>query len=274
MSGARIESLVRRSILYTAPRHIPCKGRGAEKPMRIPLWLEMSGRRVLVVGGGNVGTRRALMFRGAGAEVRVVAKWFSKRLTEAAERDNGIRLIEADAGNEEELKPHIEWADIVVIATDNEEVNNLVWRLAEKHRRWVNDATNAGRTQVVVPYMGEAYNGGLKVAVTSEGRTGVAARNALQKILECLERDEKLRILYDVMARLKPVLKKHIAVAKQRIPIYYEVEELVKPLIEERKPLEEILEEVASYLAKRLNEIRIGARKEQLLQELLSTGKD
>ncbi len=242
--------------------------------MRIPLWLEMSSRRVLVVGGGNVGTRRALMFRGAGAEVRVVAKWFSNKLVEAAKKDNGIKLIEADAGNEEELEPHVEWADIVVIATDNEEVNNLVWRLAEKHRRWVNDATNAERTQVVVPYMGEVYNGGLKVAVTSEGRTGVAARNALQKILECLERDEELRLLYDVMARLKPVLKRHVAVAKQRVPIYYEVEELVKPLIEKRKPLRKILEDVASYLAKRLGEIGVRAEKEQLLQELLGAEKD
>ncbi len=242
--------------------------------MRIPLWLEMSGRRVLVVGGGNVGTRRALMFREAGAEVRVVAKWFSNKLAEAAKRDNGLRLIETDASNKEELEPHIKWADIVVIATDNKEVNNLVWRLAEKHRRWVNDATDAERTQVVVPYMGEAYNGGLKVAVTSEGRTGVAARNALQRILECLERDEELRVLYDVMARLKPVLKKHVAVAKQRIPIYYEVEELVKPLIKKRKALEEILEDVASYLAKRICEIGVRAGKEQLLQELMSIGED
>ncbi len=237
--------------------------------MRIPLWLEMSNRRVLVVGGGNVGTRRALMFRRAGAEVRVVAKWFSDKLAEAAKKDNGIRLIEADASNEEELEPHVEWADIVVIATDNEEVNNLVWRLAEKHRRWVNDATNAERTQVVVPYMGEAYNGGLKVAVTSEGRTGVAARNALQRILKCLERDEELRLLYDVMARLKPVLKKHVPIAKQRIPLYYEVEDLVKPLITKLEPMDEILGRIADYLSNRFKEMGLRVDRDQLIQELL-----
>ncbi len=237
--------------------------------MRIPLWLEMSNRRVLVVGGGNVGTRRALMFRRAGAEVRVVAKWFSDKLAEAAKKDNGIRLIEADAGNEEELEPHVEWADIVVIATDNEGVNNLVWRLAEKHRRLVNDATNAERTQVVVPYMGEAYNGGLKVAVTSEGRTGVAARNALQRILKCLERDEELRLLYDVMARLKPVLKKHVPIAKQRIPLYYEVEDLVKPLITKLEPMDEILGRIADYLSNRFKEMGLRVDRDQLIQELL-----
>ena len=239
--------------------------------MRIPLWLEMSNRHVLVIGGGNVGTRRALMFRNAGATVRVIAKWFSPRLAEAASKDPGIELIEADAGDEKLLEKHIMWADIVVIATDNEQVNSLVWRIARQHRRWVNDATNAERTEVVVPYMGEVYSGGLKVAVTSEGRTGVAARNALQKILNCLEEDKELRTLYEVMARLKPVLKKHIRVAKQRIPVYYEVEEIVKPLIEEGKPLKEILSAVAKHLENIIRSNGGNVSREQLLQELLGT---
>lgn len=238
--------------------------------MRIPLWLEMNNRRVLVIGGGNVGTRRALMFRNAGAIVRVIAKWFSPRLVEAAGKDPGIELVEADAGNEKLLEKHIEWADIVVIATDNEEINNKVWRITQRYRRWVNDATNAERTEVVVPYAGEVYGGGLKIAVTSEGRTGVAARNALQKLIECLEDDEELRTLYEVMARLKPVLKKHLRVAKQRIPVYYKVEEIVKPLIRERKPLREILFVVANYLEEIIRSQGVNISKDQLLQELLS----
>ncbi|MET1101026.1 MAG: NAD(P)-dependent oxidoreductase [Pyrodictiaceae archaeon] len=236
--------------------------------MRIPLWLEMNGRRVLVVGGGSVGTRRALMFRRAGAEVRVVAKWFSGKLAEEAERDEGIRLVEADAGNMEALEPHIEWADIVVIATDNEEVNRKAWSLAKKHRKWVNDATNAERTEVVVPYAGEVFDGGLRVAVTSEGKTGVAARNALKRIIKCLEEDNALKTLYEAMKRLKPVLKKHVATAKQRIPIYYEVEEQIHPLIEQGKPLDQVLEAIAAYLEKRLAQLGAKTSREQLLQEL------
>ncbi|BEP17380.1 bifunctional precorrin-2 dehydrogenase/sirohydrochlorin ferrochelatase [Pyrofollis japonicus] len=236
--------------------------------MRIPLWLEMRGRRVLVVGGGSVGTRRALMFLDAGAEVKVVAKEFSEKLREAAAKNNRLTLVEGDAGNKEFLRPLVEWADIVVVATDNELVNSRVWELAKKARKWVNDATSAERTEIVVPYSGEVYGGGLRVAVTSEGKTGVAARHALHRIIKCLEEDKELRMLYEAMRRLKPVLKKHVAVAKQRVPIYYEVEEQILPLIQQGASLEEVLETMANYLEKRLRQLGVEADKQHLLGEL------
>ncbi|KSW11484.1 hypothetical protein CF15_01135 [Pyrodictium occultum] len=193
--------------------------------MRVPLWVEMSGRRVLVVGGGGVGTRRALWFRRAGAIVRVVGLQFSGELEDRARSDPGLELIRMDASDAEGLRGHVEWADIVVVATDNPRVNETVWRLARSLRRWVNDATDAARTEIVVPYTLDLYGGGLRVAVTTEGRTGVAARHARDRIRDCLESDARLQALYEAMWRVKPVLKTLIPRAKDRVPIYYRVEE-------------------------------------------------
>ncbi len=215
---------------------------------RLPFWLELEGRRVLVVGGGRVGARRALMFRGAGALVRVVSLDFVGELVEAAERDPGIELVRLDASRVELLRPHVEWSDIVVIASSSVEVNEAAWRLARELRRWVNDATDASRTEVVVPYRAELLGGALKVAVTSEGRSGVVARHALERIRGCLEGDRFLETLYEVMWRVKPVLKSLVADGRRRFPIYFRVEEAVLPHAE-RGDLEAALETAARVLA-------------------------
>ncbi len=190
--------------------------------MRIPLWIEASTLRVLVVGGGNVGTRRALKFHDAGAEVRVLSLWFTDKLVEAAKRSKRISLIKASAEDIELLEENVKWADIIVIATDNPKVNELVWDIALKYRKLVNDATNAKRTHIVVPYEGEVH--GIRIAVTSEGRSGIAARWARDRIINYLERDYVVKTLYDVMSSVKLVLKKLLPVAKKRIPIYFEIE--------------------------------------------------
>lgn len=192
--------------------------------MRIPLWLEMKGKRVLVVGGGNVGTRRALKFLEAGAHVRVLSLYFSDTLREEASKNPRLELVEGDASREDVVREHVGWADIVVIATDKPEINSLVWNIAKSMRKWINDATNAERTEVVVPYEGTVFDG-LRFAVTSEGKSGVAARWARDRIKRYLESDLELRTLFEAMTYAKQFMKKIIPDAKKRFPIYFEIEE-------------------------------------------------
>ncbi len=217
--------------------------------MRIPLWVEVEGRRVTVFGGGNVGTRRALMFRDAGATVRVVGLYFSKELKERAKFDNGIILVEADARNRDVVRENVEWADIVVIATSDDEVNKTVWETAKALGKWVNDATNAMRTDIVVPYTLEILDGAVKIAVTSEGKSGVVARRTRDIIRECLRRRNDIAILYEVMWRVKPVLKQLIPDGRQRFPVYFEVEKVVADKIGV-SDVNTLLEEAAKVIAR------------------------
>ncbi len=179
--------------------------------------------KILVVGGGAVGTRRALWFHDAGAVVKVVAKEFSVDLEKTAAKSHRLELIKADVLADENLvEKLVNWADIVVIATDNPGVNEAIWKLAVRHRKLVNDATNAERTHIVVPYTAEVW--GLRIAVTSEGKSGVAARRARDRIVKCLESDEELKTLYETMVRVKKMLKEKIREPKKRIPLYFAIE--------------------------------------------------
>lgn len=86
--------------------------------MYYPLFIDFTGKKVLIVGGGRVGARRAKYLLSAGAEVTVLSKEFSKGL-----EDSKAELVKADA-----FKTDIDYSRyfLVVAATDDEKVNNKV----------------------------------------------------------------------------------------------------------------------------------------------------
>ena len=197
--------------------------------MRIPLFIEASRLRVLVVGGGKVGTRRALKFHNAGAKVLVLAKEVSDEIKNA-----GIQFMETEV-NEELLKDILKDFDLVVIATNSPQVNDMVYNVARKMNKLINDATDASRSDVVVPFEIEVK--GMRVALTSEGVAGVAAHVAIELIKECLERSQLVDAIYSFMKEIKPWLKENVKDPRKRMPLYWNLvlrDDILKLLIEGR----------------------------------------
>lgn len=180
--------------------------------MKIPLWVEASRLNVLIFGGGSVGTRRARHFLSAGARVRILAKSISPEA-----KTLGVEIKEVDLWQYDPSED-LEWANIVVIAVDNRELAERLFRMAVAKGKLVNDATNAERTHVVVPY--ERQISGLRVAVTSEGVAGGAARLSLDVIEECVK-NSWVPVLYQVYGQLKAEAKSTISDVKRRMEFYY-----------------------------------------------------
>ncbi len=88
--------------------------------MRFPLFIDLTGRAVVVVGGGTVGLRRAAALRRFGARVTVVAP----ALREALE---GVDWVER-AYREGDLQG----AFLAVAATDDRAVNHAVYEEAKR----------------------------------------------------------------------------------------------------------------------------------------------
>ncbi|ADN50142.1 precorrin-2 dehydrogenase/sirohydrochlorin ferrochelatase family protein [Vulcanisaeta distributa] len=189
--------------------------------MRVPLFIEFSGRNVLVVGGGGVGTRRAIKFLLAGANVRVLSLEFSNELLRYAEQGKVV-LIRSDANDEELLRRNIEWADLVVIATNDPVINGKVRELARNMRKFFNDATNAEETEVVVPF--ESEINGIRIAVTTEGLSGIVARRTLDKIINILREDEELMNMARVWYAVKSKLKEVVSDVRTRLSLYMELD--------------------------------------------------
>lgn len=190
----------------------------------IPLYVNLEGFRVLVVGGGRVGEGRALLFSRAGARVTVAALEFTDRLRRVAE-SGSLRLVRVKLPEEwGKLSRLVDESDLVVVALPDPGLAARLAGEALSKGKLVNNAVDYRRGNVVVPFRGSTSYG-IHFAVTSLGRAGVAARVAAEKVRECLEGDGELRVLYESMARLKEWLKANVPDPRVRLPVYFKVAE-------------------------------------------------
>jgi siroheme synthase-like protein len=132
--------------------------------------IALHGERIaaVVVGGGSVGTRKALALADAGAQVRVVSPVVTAELDEA-ERLRRITIVrEAYRGD------HLERATLVIAATDSREVNARIALDANVRGKLVNitDYPDEGNFHTMAMHR----SGDVTIAVTAGGVPGAAAR--------------------------------------------------------------------------------------------------
>jgi siroheme synthase-like protein len=150
-------------------------------PRYLPLGLDLRGRRCLIVGGGNVGTRKARALRRAGAAVTIVSPTLTAQLAGEAEAGH-VRWV-AEAFRAE----HLGEALLVVAATNDQTVNAAVVREAARRGALVCDASSAERSQVIFAACLEAQ--GFTVAVFTDGRDPALAARTRDRIAALLGDD-------------------------------------------------------------------------------------
>ena len=99
-----------------------------------PLFVQMAGRRCLVVGGGAVARRKVESLLEAGASVVAVSPEFSKAFDDLAWRHRECLLLERQAYATRDLASFA----LVVAATDSDAVNAQVADDAKRAGVWVN----------------------------------------------------------------------------------------------------------------------------------------
>lgn len=162
-----------------------------------PLFVDLRGRRVVVVGGGVVARRKVTALLEAGARIRVVAP----RLLDELQ-------AEADAGRLDHVADvfaatHLDDAWLVVAATDDAAVNEAVADAARARRLWANVVDDVERSTVQVPARVE--RGPLQVAISSGGAAPMLARH-LRERLET-ELDESWADLARLLARYRRLIR-------------------------------------------------------------------
>jgi uroporphyrin-III C-methyltransferase/precorrin-2 dehydrogenase/sirohydrochlorin ferrochelatase len=142
---------------------------GVDENMPYPAGLMLRGRRVVVVGGGQVAQRRVPSLLAAGADVLVV----SPQVTPAIEGLRAEITWHARAFEESDL----DGAWYVIAATDSRAVNEAVSRAAEERRIFCVRSDDAARATAWTPAVGR--HDGVTVAVLSnrEPRRSAALRD-------------------------------------------------------------------------------------------------
>jgi uroporphyrin-III C-methyltransferase/precorrin-2 dehydrogenase/sirohydrochlorin ferrochelatase len=137
--------------------------------VRLPLHLDLRGKRVLVVGTGPVGVRRARALAACGADVRVVAVDAPDDLELPVERR---AFAESD----------VDGCWLVLTCTGT--VDATVAAACESRRIWCGRSDDAAQSDVWVPAIGRTDE--VLVSVTSgrDPRASVALRDAIVAGLE------------------------------------------------------------------------------------------
>jgi precorrin-2 dehydrogenase / sirohydrochlorin ferrochelatase len=133
-----------------------------------PIALHAERLSTVVIGGGSVGTRKALALADAGASVQVISPIVSPELEEA-ERLRRVTIV-----RETYNARHVDRATLVVAATDSREVNAQIAVDANSRGKLVNitDYPDEGNFHTMALHR----SGDVTIAVSSGGVPGAAAR--------------------------------------------------------------------------------------------------
>lgn len=142
-----------------------------------PIFLRLKDQPVVVIGGGEVAARKALLLARAGAVITIVAPQLCESLQQ--------RLARAEVQHcAEEFRPeHLDGARLVVAATDVQSVNAWVSRSAEARRIPVNVVDDRELSRFIMPAIVDRSP--VIVAVGSSGDAPVLTRR-LREQLEAL----------------------------------------------------------------------------------------
>lgn len=144
-----------------------------------PLFAQLRGRRVLVVGGGIVAQRKAQSLAAAGADVLIGATAFTEELERMAARGEVLlRHGQFDPA----------WLDgawLAVAATQDQAVNRAVARAAEARRIFANVVDDAELSSFQVPSVVDRSP--LVIAISSGGTAPVLARRVRERLETLLD---------------------------------------------------------------------------------------
>jgi len=150
----------------------------------LPVGLRVEGKHCLVVGGGAVGTRKALNLARAGANVTVISPSVTEELTEQI-KSGGIRWIETPFEQR-----HLDGVFLAVAATDDPTLNAEVVRAAGQRGTLVCDASSAERSELTFGALLERDDA--TGALFTGGRDPARARRLRDRIAQLLAQDGEL----------------------------------------------------------------------------------
>ena len=141
-----------------------------------PLFLDISGKPCIVVGGGSVAERKVTRLLACGAVVEVVARSLTPALA-VLSRDG--KIIHHDAEYAEDC---LRGAFFVIGATDDAAVNERISRDAREQGILVNIVDDPGRCDAILPALCE--RGDLAIAVSTGGRSPALAKKLRTELEE------------------------------------------------------------------------------------------
>lgn len=201
------------------------------------LFLEVENKNVFILGTGEVATRRANRFLDKGANVILAGNEIKDELIEKG-------AILKPLKNLEEL---VEWSDIVILASGDEELSEYIASISEG--KLLNRADKPEEGNVIVPT--SFLIDDIEISIFTNGKSPLMARKLRMKIQETITKKDLLELQLQEYAR--NLLKEKTENQKIRKEFLYNLEENeeIQDLLKEEK-LEEA-KKLAESLINKMN---------------------
>lgn len=140
-----------------------------------PISLKLQQQRCLIVGGGRIAYRKAVLLHKAGAIIDVVAPEIDANLLEIVEQSSG-QFLQHPFTENDLLHPY----RLVIAATNVPNVNHRVFTLGEQHNLLVNSVDDIPHCRFMMPAIIDRSP--LVVSVASNGASPVLSRQLRTQI--------------------------------------------------------------------------------------------
>src|SRR5438067_26547 len=178
-----------------------------------PVFLDLHGRRAVVIGGGAVAEQKVHGLVGAGAHVTVVSTDVTPALGALARR-NAI---------EHKRRPYrrgdLKGAWLAIAATDDRGTNGAVWAEAEQLGVPLNAVDDLEHCSFIAPAVHR--EGDITVAVSTAGKSPALAVRLRQRIARLVGRAEAR--LCELLGELRPGLAERVPDAPARTALWYRI---------------------------------------------------
>ena len=141
---------------------------------KYPIFLELGGRRVVLIGAGAVAVRKAQSLLTAGARLVVVSKHVDDTLTALCQSTNA-ELIKSKYS-----KDYLAGAVLVIAATNNPELNKRIYKDCQELEILCNVVDQPQLADFFVPAV--VKRGDLQITIGTEGRCPAYAGHIRKKL--------------------------------------------------------------------------------------------
>jgi uroporphyrin-III C-methyltransferase/precorrin-2 dehydrogenase/sirohydrochlorin ferrochelatase len=179
-----------------------------------PVFLDLRGRRSVVIGGGAVAEQKVRSLVAAGAHVTVVSLPPVTPALEALARRRSIEL---------ERRPYrrgdLQGARLAIAATDDRATNAAVWAEAEQLGVPLNAVDDLEHCSFIAPAVHR--EGDITVAVSTAGKSPALAVRLRQRIARLVGRAEAR--LCELLGELRPELAERVPDTRARTDLWYRI---------------------------------------------------
>ena len=156
--------------------------------MWFPLFINLENKKVLVIGGGKVATKKIEKILEYGADITVVTENVveEKLLKLENVKIENNQKIENDKAKIEKL---VKGYFLVIAATDNEELNENIANVCDSNGMLINNVSS--KIKMNAMFGGIVKNSEFQIAISTSGKNckrSRAMKSEIQKVLDKIEK--------------------------------------------------------------------------------------